>query len=191
MSGKAWELPVLGTQRLVLRAFRPDDVLDFYEIGCDTHVTRHITLDTFKSLEDAGDFVTKVTTNYQDEKGYYFWAIEERSSNKLIGTASFVQWSFRHRWAELGFMVNKNYWNRGITTEAMNSVIRYCFDDLGFNKVIGRAFQRNEASNHVLQKLGMTFEGIQRQHMIKDGEFVDLNCYSLLYETYQKEQSEK
>jgi RimJ/RimL family protein N-acetyltransferase len=59
-------------------------------------------------------------------------------------------------------------------------VIRFGFEDLKLNRIHASTFRHNPASAHVLQKVCMQCEGIQRQHFFKNGVFVDLENYGLL-----------
>lgn len=67
-------------------------------------------------------------------------------------------------------------------TEALMAVINYLFKEIGMNRIEGRHNILNPASGRVMQKSGMTLEGILRQAKInkKNGEFYDLAVYSIL-----------
>lgn len=57
---------------------------------------------------------------------------------------------------ELGYIINKRYWNQGLATEASQKLIALCFEKLGLEEVHGYCALNNPASAHVLEKLGMT-----------------------------------
>ena len=67
-------------------------------------------------------------------------------------------------------------------TEAAQAVVRYGFMELKLNRIFASHFKENRASQRVLTKLGMRREGCMRQHVIKWGQFVDLELYSILRE---------
>ena len=82
--------------------------------------------------------------------------------------------------AELGFWIGKPYWNSGYCTEAATAMLRYGFGELGLNRIHCFHFSRNTASGRVIQKLGMTREGIFRQSLKKWSVFEDTELYAIL-----------
>jgi [ribosomal protein S5]-alanine N-acetyltransferase len=80
----------------------------------------------------------------------------------------------------IGAWVGKPNWRHGFATEAAVAVLRYGFKVLGLHRIYARHFKRNPASGRVLQKLGMTYEGCRRQHVMKWGVFEDMELYGIL-----------
>jgi [ribosomal protein S5]-alanine N-acetyltransferase len=85
----------------------------------------------------------------------------------------------------LGYWIGKPYWGRGFCTEAARAVLRYAFTELGLNRVHAYHFHHNPASGRVLQKIGMTHEGLLRQHVKKWGQFIDNELYSILRSEFE------
>ena len=81
---------------------------------------------------------------------------------------------------EIGYWVGLPYWNRGYATEASAALLDFGFDVLGLNRILARHITRNPASGRVMQKVGMEFEGISRQHFLARGQFEDVACYAIL-----------
>ena len=71
-------------------------------------------------------------------------------------------------------------WGEGYATEATELLVAYGFDQLRFNKVVAHAFAFNAASRRVLEKVGFTEEGVDREEAFIDGEYVDVHRYGLL-----------
>jgi RimJ/RimL family protein N-acetyltransferase len=87
----------------------------------------------------------------------------------------------QHARGELGYLIGKRYWGRGYCTEAVRAALRYAFNELKLNRVFAEHFSRNPASGRVMQKTGMRYEGILRQHLRKlDGQFEDAVTYGIL-----------
>jgi RimJ/RimL family protein N-acetyltransferase len=74
------------------------------------------------------------------------------------------------------------YWGNGYATEAGQSVVRYGFEQIKLNRIFAHHFRHNPASGKVLRKLGMKYEGCMRQHVLKSGQFIDLELYAILRE---------
>ena len=86
--------------------------------------------------------------------------------------------------AELGYWVGKPFWGQGYCTEAAQAVIAYGFQTLGLNRIQAHHFGRNPASGRVMQKLGMRYEGLERQYHKKWGQFEDGLGYAILREDF-------
>lgn len=78
------------------------------------------------------------------------------------------------------------YWGQGIATEAVAALIAQGFDTLDLNRIYATHFARNPASGRVMQKAGMVFEGILRQHLRKADRFEDLVRYGILRSDYRR-----
>ena len=86
--------------------------------------------------------------------------------------------------AELGWCIGKAWWGRGIMPEAGAAVIAYLFDEVGLNRVAARHDVRNPKSGRVMQKLGMTQEGVLRQAGHCNAGTGDIAVYSILKREY-------
>ena len=81
------------------------------------------------------------------------------------------------------------YWGKGIMHEALERVIRFGFEELGLHRIEAKYVKENERSRHVMEKVGMTFEGVLRGSMLVKGNYVDVGVCSLLrseWEALQK-----
>lgn len=79
-----------------------------------------------------------------------------------------------HRFsAEIGYWVGEEYWNRGISTEAVRAVTEYAFTTLGMSRVHAEVFTWNTASMRVLEKAGYVREGVLRKSVYKDKQWAD------------------
>ena len=67
------------------------------------------------------------------------------------------------RMGDIGYRVNPEYWNMGITTEALKEVVRFIFENTEIDRLNGRVDVRNVASNKVMEKCGFIKEGTVRQ----------------------------
>jgi len=112
-------------------------------------------------------------------------AIVAREGEALCGSVG-LKLDEKHASGELGYFVGVPYWGRGYGTEAAAALVGYGFEALGLHRVHAGHFAGNEASGRVLQKLGMKREGLLREHLLKDGAFVDIVVYGILAREWQK-----
>ena len=106
-------------------------------------------------------------------------AITLKPDRPVIGSVA-LSVNKNHLRGELGYMVAKEHWNRGFCTEATRAMVDYGFRVLGLNRVQAMHFPRNPASGRVMQKLGMTREGLLRQYVCNRGTYEDSVLYSMV-----------
>lgn len=177
------DLPTLETPRLRLRRLTMDDAVAVFEYARDEEVARYVTWPAHQSIEDARRFLELVTG--QLERGEVApWGMELRTEHRLIGSTGYIWWQPAHARAELGWAMARPYWNQGLMTEAVKACIAFGFARMGLNRIEARCRLENGASERVMQKAGMTFEGIARQMMLMKGNYVDLKVYSILREEH-------
>jgi [ribosomal protein S5]-alanine N-acetyltransferase len=178
------DIPVMETERLILRKVTLDDLDDMFEYGSDNEVTRYVTWETHRTTMDTKEFIDFVMSKYT--KGEIApWGIELKENGKFIGTVDFVSWSSHHNTAEIGYVLSKSYWRKGYGTEAANEIIRFGFEKMDLVRIQARCFLENIGSECVMKKLGMTYEGVIRKGMFAKGVHHDLKLYSILKEEYK------
>ncbi len=167
--------PTLETARLRLRPYSEADIGELLPlIG-----TRQVAATTLRiahpySEQDARGFLAMV----QDDDKIWL-AITLKTDARQIGGIG-LRLDREHQHAELGYWLGVSYWGWGYATEAGREMVRYGFRDLGLHRIFATHFKHNAASGHVLEKLGMRYEGCQREHLRKWGEFVDSELYGIL-----------
>gem|GEM_PF-69328 len=172
-------IPVLKSQRLSLRPFRPSDAPLVAQMASDYDLYRTtLNLPHPYTLSDAQVWIA-LHEKHLHEKGFYTWAIEVTDTGTLVGCLSIGQNLTQHD-AEVGYWIGKAYWNNGYGTEGTMLAIDFAFKALAVNKVIGRYFAVNPASGKIMAKCGMIFEGVLKESIYKDGTFHDLGYYGLL-----------
>ena len=177
------DLPILYTERLILRKMRLEDAEDLFEYASDPEVAKYVIWEPHKSVEDSINFLNSVITRY-DKKEVSEWGLVHRENNKFIGTCGYVLWVPAHSLAEIAYALSREYWGKGLMTEAIKEVIRFGFEKMNLNRIYARCFVENIGSYKVLEKAGMKFEGILREQMFIKGRFQDMKIYSILRREY-------
>ena len=172
-------LPTLETPRLILRRLQLEDAPDVFAYASDPEVARYTTWSAHRSLEDSLEFVRAQLRAYEEGQ-VAPWAMVDRQSGRVIGTAGFVAWAPVHARAEIGYAMGRAYWGRGLMTEAVRAILRFGFEHMGLNRIEGRCMPENPASARVMEKAGMRYEGLLREQMYIKGRFIDLKVYAML-----------
>jgi RimJ/RimL family protein N-acetyltransferase len=111
----------------------------------------------------------------------FFYAIVDRSSGAAVGRAALKHVELAHRTIEVGSIVYSPELQRTRGgTEAMYLLARYVFDTLRYRRYEWKCNTLNDRSSAAALRLGFTFEGVFRQHMIVKGRNRDTAWYSML-----------
>ncbi len=182
MSEPQADPPVLQTDRLFLRRFILADAPEVAErCGNREVASGTLTIPHPYSVGDAESWILSQMKNREDGAGVDL-AVTNWTGD-LVGAMGLVI-DPRHGIAELGYWIGVDFWNRGYATEAGQAVLTYAFGSLGLRRVHAFHFARNPASGRVLEKLGMTREGLQRKHVMKWGVPEDLVAWGILAEEH-------
>ena len=170
------------TPRLVLRRFRLDDAEAMYRNwASDPEVTKFLTWPAHESLE-VSRFVLSDWIGQYERLDYYQWAIE--FEGQPIGSISVVSGNDRAEMVHIGYCIGKNWWHRGIMSEALAAVIRYFFQEVGVNRIETRYDPNNPHSGNVMKKCGMVFEGTMIQSDWNNQGICDASWYRILRSEY-------
>jgi len=183
-------LPILETERLRLRKLSMRDAGDIYEYASVPEVAEHVTWEHHRNISDSMHFLRIMIQQYDDGTPSP-WGIIYKDIGKLVGTIGFHVWSPQNSFAEVGYALSIDYWNKGIMTEAYNEVIKFGFDRMKLNRIEATCKLANLASEKVMLKCGMSYEGIMRKKLYAKGEFHDLKLYSLLRSDWNNTSSDR
>lgn len=171
-------LPTLETPRLTLRELTLADAPDIFAYASDPEVARSSIWEAHATLADTRAFIRFARNHYAaGEPGP--WGLVERASGRVIGSCGLALAAHHFR-AELGYALARAHWGQGLATEAAAAVVRYGFTALGLHRIEARCRTDNLASERVMQKLGMTYEGALREQAFIKGEFITTRVYGLL-----------
>ena len=172
-------LPALETERLQLRKVKSTDVQAIYAYGSDAEVSRFVTWERHESLQDTEAFLNFVLGKY--EKGEVApWAIEYKPTRQMIGTVDFVNWKPAGRVAEIGYVLHRDYWGKGIMTEAVKRVIQFGFEQMNLVRIEAVCLPENTGSYRVMEKSGLQYEGTLRKARVIKGQNQDIKMYAII-----------
>lgn len=176
---------VLETERLILRRFNKEDGPSvFYNYSNDERVTRYMPWKPMKDVSEALEKCIEREEKYTN-LDYYHWAIVIKETNELIGAIKEVDYSTNKECIEIGYCLGYNWWGKGYGTEALKEIIRYFFEDIGFNRIEATHQSDNIASGKIMEKCGMNFEGVLRGRGLNNNlEHVDSCMYAILKDDY-------
>lgn len=165
----------------MLRPYELGDVQDILAYAQDEEWSRFLrALPQPYEFRDAEEFIARQILT--DRTTHPVWAVVlERT---VVGGIN-VRFNFDHRRAELGYSIARVHWSKGYITEAARAVIDVAFHTYSdLNRVHARANSANAASQRVMEKIGMTKEGVHRLSRVERGEAFDEAWYSILREEW-------
>jgi len=175
----------LRTERLLLRPFRLDDVNDVVAYANDQQWSRYLVRIPYPySRRDGEQFVAQTLLSSWEEHPQWAIVLDE----SVVGGIN-LDIVTRDRRANVGYAMARAEWGKGLTTEVARAVVDHGFERLGLETITARADARNTASRRLMEKLGMTREGVLRSRFVErgeGGERVDQVCYSLLREEWER-----
>jgi RimJ/RimL family protein N-acetyltransferase len=151
---------VLTTQRLVLRRPRLSDAAAiFAEYAQDPEVTRYLIWRPHREINETTDFLAGCLARWKSGEELA-WGITTLDKDRVIGM---VACRIRGHAAQIGYVLARQYWSRGYMTEAVRAVVEWVTSLESVFRVWAVCDTANVASARVLEKVGMSREGVLRR----------------------------
>ncbi len=154
-------LPTLLTERLRLRAFTDADAEDYGRvIYADADVMEFLPGDVPPDPTAQARKAIARWHEYWDTYGLTNWAVEVRETNAFAGAAGLLPIPGDESQIEIAYAFGKDYWGKGYATEAAHAIMQHGFETLKLPRIVAVAIPAHTGSRRVMEKLGMTFEGV-------------------------------
>ena len=178
----------IETERLILRKFVMDDVAAVYNNWAnDPEVTKYLTWQTHSNVDISSSVLADWTSHY-NEPDFYQWAITlKKNGNEPIGSISVVRKDDRIKMVTIGYCIGKKWWHKGIMTEALQTLIKFFFEEVGANRIEAWHDPKNINSGKVMSKCGMQYEGVHRDADWNNQGICDVAMYAILANSYSPE----
>lgn len=153
---------MIRTPRTLLRAARATDLADLHVVLSDAEATRYWSTPPHASLDVTRAWLADMMAS---PPGHPDYVIEVEG--RVVGKVGF------YRLPEIGFILRRELWGRGLMLEAASAVLAHVDEHLDLDELRGDADPRNEASIRLLERLGFVeVRRAERTHFI-GGEWVD------------------
>ena len=173
-------LPTLVTERLSLRPFVAADALMVEDLAGDRAIADTTLNIPHPYPEGAGAlWIATHSQAFDNGEGITLAVCKSNETDRIIGAVG-IGIDPPHARGELGYWIAVAEWGNGYATEASRALIGFAFGTLGLHRIQARHFMRNPSSGRVMQKLGMKFEGINREAFRKGSSFEDTALYAIL-----------
>jgi ribosomal-protein-alanine N-acetyltransferase len=175
------EFPIFETRRLVLREVTAEDAYDVFKYLSDKDVVKPMGLEPFQTVKDVWDEIRWYKSINEEGTGIR-WGITLKDSGKVIGSCGFLNMLTKHYRAEVGYELSKDYWGKGIASEALEAVVKYGYQHFQLERIEALIEPANLPSQKLVEKQGFRREGLLRHYEFTCGKFDDLYMYSIIKE---------
>lgn len=173
------EFPIIETERLVLREVATEDANDMFTYLSDKDVVKHMGLAPCQTVTDVCDEINWYNSIIEEGTGIR-WGITLKDFGKIIGSCGFLNRVTKHHRAEVGFELSKDYWGKGIASEALEAIIKFGYHHYQLERIEALIEPANLPSQKLVEKQGFIREGLLRHYEYTCGKFDDLYMYSIL-----------
>ncbi|MBV8653315.1 MAG: GNAT family N-acetyltransferase [Alphaproteobacteria bacterium] len=172
--------PSFETPRLRLRPLSGRDALDLHPVFSDPETTHYLDFATCRSLQDTMTRIGMATIVMP--QWHATWAIVLRETGAVIGILNYHHRESWHCRLEIGYVLARPYWRRGLMREAVQPLLRYCFEGLRMHRIEATIVPDNIAGIRFAESLGFQQEsGILRDRLRVGAEYRDIVMYGLLH----------
>jgi len=145
--------PVLETSRLHLRSLEKKNAEQVLFLRSDKEVNEYIKRQTPSNIDDALAFIDKIERAYKNKESVS-WIITLKDDSLMIGSICLWNFSSDRKTAEVGYDLNPLHQNKGIMTEAIQTILHFGFERLSLDTIKAYTHYANESSKRLLVKNG-------------------------------------
>jgi len=177
----------ITTERLVLKELSWSDIEDIHNLHSIPEVDEFNTLGIPTNIEDTRKLIAPaIKAQTEQKRNNYQWKIINKKNNDFLGMAGIFLSNDKYKIGEIYFKFKPCYWGKGFATETARCVINFGFDKLNLHKIEAGVAVGNQNSVKVLNKVGMTYEGLRRKILPIRGKWVDNFHYSIVEDDERK-----
>ena len=180
-------LPI-ETPRLILRRYKRDDAKDVLEFFSDERLFEYVQTGPM-TAEQVSEWLEKDSYKKLTSPNTWFClALQHRETDKVIGEVQWHLWEDRSG-AVLNLYVHRNFERQGFGTEALQATLGFCFNVLGFRRMVLLCDTRNTGAWRMAEKAHMRREGQFMKDRFLNGEWASTFQYAILAEEFPAGQS--
>ena len=172
--------PELLTERLLLRRIIMDDAPEIFFLRSDPEIMHFLSKEPAATIKEAEDFIVSINNNIDNNEAIMWAIVLKENPSKAIGSICFWRMLKEHYRAELGYVLNPEFWRKGIMKEVILKTLEYGFSTIGLHSVEARINPENVASASVLESTGFVREAYFKEDFFCRGKFEDTAVYSRL-----------
>jgi len=171
--------PVLCTERLILRRLRVEDAQALFPVFSDAETLRYWASAAHRSFDETRTMIDGILQAEADGTGIE-WGVTWRGDDTVMAKVCHHRWTREHFRSEIGYIVRRDLWRRGIATEALRAILDFGFSRMALHSTEAQLDPGNVPSIRVLEGLGFVREAHLHENFFNGTRFSDTLIYSLL-----------
>jgi len=179
-----YPLPELTTPRLIVREVEDRDLPDLALVNGDDEVTRHLPYASWCTAKDSEDWLARMRAMADAGLGRQY-VVVLREPARVIGSCLLHRHEAGSARAELGYVLGRAHWGRGLMHEALQALLDHAFDGYALRRIEAEVNPANLASIGLLRRLGFRQEGLLRARWCAKGVVYDTQMHGLLRDDYR------
>jgi len=183
-------LPSLPASRIVLRAFNDDDLPAIYDIYSDAEAMAYFSVTPIHSMDDAADILAYARRSFESRQ-VFAWGVADRATGALVGSCALLRPDWANGRAEVGFVLRRSDWGKGLAAEAVGRMLEYVFEELNLRRLEADVDPRNHRCRKLLERCGFQEEGLLRERWSVGDELQDTVFYGLLRREWTRKKDER
>jgi len=174
----------LNTKDLHLRPSTMDDAEGMFAMLSDPESMKYWCAQPISDMDDALKTLREDVES--DAQGNSLcWTVTLKGQDEMIGKCILFQFSQKNHRAEIGYIMNRNYWRQGLMQQALETVIDFAFSTLKLHRIEADVDTENTNSLGLLEKLGFEREGLFRERWFVYDEWQDSVMLGLIKQDWR------
>ncbi len=173
------KLPTIKIGKVILREISEADYIDYYIIGSDAETTKYLNWGPFVNPQEALWVIREIFLKRPLDNLPIGYAITY--NDEMIGIIDFHTYFPKENTCEIGYILNRRFWNKGIMSKCLRKITEVGFNYLNYDKLLVGHTIDNEASKHVILNSGYHYE-YERLVNIKNQDKIALYYAQYRYE---------
>ena len=169
---------ILKTSNFYLKEIEPTDIVNIHKGLSNPEITKYydVHFSTLEETKTQMDWYRKLKEDGTD----IWWGIYGSGDHHFRGACGFNNLEEKHKKAEIGLWLLKEYWGNGILKEVMPILFKQGFENLDLNRIEGYVSSENNKCKRALEKINFEYEGTMRECEIKNGELLSVDIYAIV-----------
>ena len=176
---------ILEGNLVKLRPIKASDAQIAYPMLMRKELLTWLLWDGPKDEEGVFDTYTQWEKEFGKARDYRF-AVENLNKPGIIGCID-LRFPENEKQADIGYWLGYQFWNNGYMTDALRLICGFGFNHLGIVRIYAPIFKGNIRSRRVLEKNGLSLDGILRNHLLKRGQWRDVWFMSIIRIDWEKQ----
>lgn len=177
----------LESERLIFKEIVFKDLIHIHQLHSTPEVDEFGTLGIPKDIDETKNRVhSMIKAQSEENRKLFHWKVKIKETNAFIGLAGISLSLDRFQLGEIYYVLHPNFWGNGYGTEVSKKLIRTGFDKFHLHKVEAGVATENIKSIRILEKSGMTREGLRRKILPIRGEWKDNYHYAIVEDDHRE-----